>query len=108
MAYTVADQIQTRGGRDHPDPEIREGRSPKKVFSTVRASFWSKNKGGPGPPRAPPLDPPLLYKGVPPGLYRIAFRADMKAEYPVQYERKQAFTHIKHRIPERLAERFVH
>ena len=60
-----------------PDPylEIREGRagssrplhkegrgdrSPKTIFSAVRASVWSKNKGVPGPPWGPPLDPPLL------------------------------------------------
>ena len=36
------------------------GCSPKKVFSTLRASVWSKNKGGGGrAPRASPLDPPL-------------------------------------------------
>ena len=33
-------------GGGHPDPEIRERtRSPKKIFSVLRASFWSKNKG---------------------------------------------------------------
>ena len=32
----------------------------KKFFSAVRASVWSKNKGGAWAPRAPPLDPPLL------------------------------------------------
>ena len=42
------------GGAGHPDPEIRGWwRSPKTLFSALRASFWSKNKGG------PPLDPPL-------------------------------------------------
>ena len=49
----------TGGGGVHPRPEIREGeggRPPKKIFSALRASFWSKNKGG---SRAPPLDPPL-------------------------------------------------
>ena len=38
-----------------PDPDFQ------KFFSAFRASIWSKNKGGPGPPpspRAPPLDPP--------------------------------------------------
>ena len=40
------------GGRgDHPDPNMRGGgRSPKIMFSALRASDWSKNKGGPGPP----------------------------------------------------------
>ena len=38
------------GGTGHPHPEIRGARSPKKFFSVLRASFWSKNKGGPGPP----------------------------------------------------------
>ena len=44
-----------KGGGGHPDPEIRGGgrgraSSPKKNFSALRASFWSKNKGGQGPP----------------------------------------------------------
>ena len=34
------------------------GRSPKKLFSALRASVWSKNKGGPGP-RATDLFYPL-------------------------------------------------
>ena len=42
-----------------PDLQISGGRrSPKKFFSTLRASFWSKKKL-----RPPPLDPPL--HGVP-------------------------------------------
>ena len=42
-----------------PDLQISGGRrSPKKFFSTLRASFWSKKKI-----RPPPLDPPL--HGVP-------------------------------------------
>ena len=49
---SVADpdlQIRGRGG-GHPDPEIRErGPVSKIYFSALRASFWSKNKGGPGP-----------------------------------------------------------
>ena len=40
-----------KGGPGHPDPEIRGGgQSPKKFFSALRASVWSKNKG-----RARPL-----------------------------------------------------
>ena len=47
-------QIRGGGGDGHPDPDIRgEGRSAKDFFSALRASFWSKNKGG------SPLDPPL-------------------------------------------------
>ena len=41
-------------------PLDKGGRSPKKFFLALRASFLSKNKGG-RPPRAPPLDPPLLH-----------------------------------------------
>ena len=49
------------GGGGHPDPEIRGGPGLKKnFFSALRASFWSKNKGGGRAPQAPPLDPPLL------------------------------------------------
>ena len=43
-----------------PDPDLEMGGrggtvSPNIFFSALRASVWSKNKGG----RAPPLDPPL-------------------------------------------------
>ena len=37
-----------RGG-GHPDPEIRGGPASKKMLSALRASFSSKNKGGPSP-----------------------------------------------------------
>ena len=38
------------GGGGHPDPKIRRGRGrpPEIFFSALRASFWSKNKGGGG------------------------------------------------------------
>ena len=63
----VADSDLQRGGSGHPDPEIRGGEGGlgglKRIFSALRASFWSKNKEMPGSlglvPRAPPLDPPL-------------------------------------------------
>ena len=43
------------GWGGHPDPKIKGGRrSPKKLFSVLRASFWSKSKGAPGLPGAPP------------------------------------------------------
>ena len=48
------------GGGGHPDPEIRGGPVSTNVFSALRASFWSKNKGGARAPRAPTLDPTLL------------------------------------------------
>ena len=42
------------GGGSHPNSEIREGdRSQKQFFSALRASFWSKNKGGGAGPPAP-------------------------------------------------------
>ena len=43
VIQTLRSEIRDRGGV----------RSPKKFFSTLRASLWSKNKGD-------PLDPPLL------------------------------------------------
>ena len=56
MADSVL-QIREGGGGGHPDPEISGwGDGLKKKFSALRASVWSKNKWGPGPP---PLDPPL-------------------------------------------------
>ena len=49
-------------GAGHPHPEIRGGGAvSKKIFFALRASFWSKNKGG---PPSPPLDPSLLREGV--------------------------------------------
>ena len=48
---TVVDpDLQIRGGPGYPDYEIR-GRGPvsKLFFSALRASFWSKNKGGQAP-----------------------------------------------------------
>ena len=59
---SVADpdiQIRGGGGGCQPDPEIRGGgaRSPKKFYSALRASVWSKNKGRSGG-EPPPLDPP--------------------------------------------------
>ena len=50
-------------------PLDKEGPGLQKIFSTLRASVWSKNKvaggGGrgweSGTPRAPPLDPPLVF-----------------------------------------------
>ena len=61
------------GGGGKPDPEKRggpppppiqtlrngEAQSPKNIFSALRTSVWSKNKGGRAP-QAPPLDPPML------------------------------------------------
>ena len=46
------------GGRGHPDPnadpKIKGGRSQKNLFPALRASVWSKYKGGPS------LDLPLM------------------------------------------------
>ena len=50
---SVADpDPQIRGGGGHPDSEIRGGGGgfQKPFFSDLRASVWSRNKGGPGPP----------------------------------------------------------
>ena len=38
------------GGGGHPDPEIRGGAVSNQIFSALRASVWSKNRGaGPSP-----------------------------------------------------------
>ena len=59
--------LEVGGGGGHLDPEIRGGgQSPKKCFSALRASVWSKNKwgeGGRGGGRAPLLDLPLIREG---------------------------------------------
>ena len=54
-------------GAGHPHPEIRGGGGSLQknfIFLALPASFWSKNKGGGRPPRAPPLDPSLQREGV--------------------------------------------
>ena len=64
MLFTVPDprgpdpDLEIRGPPGHPDPYIRGGGGVQKTFSALRASVWSKNKGG--PPLASPLDPALL------------------------------------------------
>ena len=39
-----------KGGWGHPDSKVTGGTVCKKIFSVLRASFWSKNNGGGGPP----------------------------------------------------------
>jgi len=54
--------LEIRGGAGHPDLEIRKrggGAVSQKIFSALWASVWSKDKGGPPVPRAPPQDLPL-------------------------------------------------
>ena len=41
-------EIREGGGGGHLDPEIRGGTVFKTFLSALRASVWSKNKGGPG------------------------------------------------------------
>ena len=68
--FTVADpDFQRRGagggGGSHLDPQIRGGGGglQKKYFRPFRPQFGLKIKGeGERGPRAPPLDPPLLYQ----------------------------------------------
>ena len=51
----VADpDLQISKGGGHPHPEIKGGSLKKNSFSALRASFWSKNKGGPAPPGSLP------------------------------------------------------
>ena len=60
IASSGGPDLQIRGGPGKPDPEIRGAAVSKKCFSALRASVWSKNKGGGGrAPWGPPLDPPL-------------------------------------------------
>ena len=52
-------EIRGGGGGIHT---LRQGGrwSPPQNFLALRASFWSKNKGGPAP-RVLPMDPPLYH-----------------------------------------------
>ena len=53
LSRTVAGpDLQIRGGGGgggHPDPEIGGTGLQKKIISALWASFWSQNKGWPGP-----------------------------------------------------------
>ena len=50
------------------DLQIRGRESHKIFFSALRASVWSKNKGG------PPLDSPLVHKGRVDYVHRLNIR----------------------------------
>ena len=58
-------QIRREGG--HSDPEISGegggGADLQKIFSALRASFWSKNKGGRGPLGPFPVSATALLQG---------------------------------------------
>ena len=51
--------LEIRGGGSSRPLDKGGGRSPKKTFLALRASFWSKNKGA--RPPVPPMDPPLYH-----------------------------------------------
>ena len=65
--------LEIRGGGGSSRPLDKGGRSPPKHFLALRASFWSKNKGGPAP-RVSLMDPSLYNDirftvvGIDPGL----------------------------------------
>jgi len=65
MPSAVPDpDLEIRGGALLSRPLDKKGKggggTPKKLFSALRASVWSKNEGRGRTPRAPPLDPPLV------------------------------------------------
>ena len=72
LYISVADtDLQIRGGGGGGG-----GRSKKKIFSALRTSLSSKNKGGGAPPRTSPLDPPLhlcIYLTRERFLYNLSF-----------------------------------
>ena len=51
--------LRDKGGSSSRPLDKPGGRSPKKIFSALRASVLTKKKGGPRAPRVPPLDQPL-------------------------------------------------
>ena len=59
MISAVDPDLQIKRGPGHPDRDIRGGGEgggglKKKFSSALRASVWSKNTGGPGPPGPSP------------------------------------------------------
>ena len=91
VPFAVADpDLQIKEGPGHPDPEIMGrggGRgegclSPKKIFTALRASVWSNNKGGvrgvgrapgPSPGHATVFVNTMYMKGVP-SLPKMVFK----------------------------------
>ena len=63
--------LQLGGGPSHPDPELRGGGGPglKKKNLDLRASVWSKNKGGGA---GPFLDPPLIRNSIAGGSLHLS------------------------------------
>ena len=90
------------GGGDHPDPEIRGEGVCKKIFLALRASVWSKNKGGPAPPGTSPRSATAIERGVfaIAMIYHVGnysaknFRSDLTNLYGCLLPRKDVFNII--------------
>jgi len=92
--YTVADpdlQISVGGGASRPwDKGVGVS-----IFLALRASVWSKNKGG---GRAPPLDPPLLYILLLPQRGAIFHAIEKDKSEPLACTRDMMNNEVKARI----------
>ena len=100
--YSGGSRPSDKRGPGLPDPEIRQGAVSKKIFAALRASVWSKNKGGGQATQAPPLDPPLPWREE---YFAIAmihhvsnysakiFRSDLTDPYGCLLPRKDVFTY---------------
>ena len=104
--YSGGSRPSDKGGPGHPDPEIRGegGWSPKKFFSTLQASVWSKNKGGPGSLGTSPRSATAIERGVLnfaiAMIYHVGnysaknFRSDLTDLYGCLLPRKDVFNII--------------
>ena len=107
--YSGGSRPSDKGELGHPDPEIRGegGWSPKKYFSALQASVWSKNKEGgwgePGSPGTSPRSTTAIERGVLnfaiAVIYHVGnysaknFRSDLTDLYGCLLPRKDVFTY---------------
>ena len=101
--YSGGSRPSDKGGPSHPDPEIRGGGCPKRIFLALWSSDWSKKKGGgPSPPGTSPRSATAIERGVfaIAMIYHVGnysaknFRSDLTDLYGCLLRRKDVFNII--------------